>query len=87
MGRCDQEKGKNEAVADFPRPVTKKKVRSFLGLTGYYRKFVPDYATVELPLTDCTKKSAPSNVTWTDACETAFAKLSNRAGRTVPGYN
>ena len=40
------EKGKIEAVADFPRPVTKKNVRSFLGLTGYYRKFVPDYATV-----------------------------------------
>ena len=56
----------------------KKNVRSFLGLTGYYRKFVPDYATVALPLTDCTKKSAPSNITWTDACETAFAELKRR---------
>ena len=45
-------KGTFEAVADFSRPVTNKNVRSFLGLTGYYHKFIPDYATVALPLTD-----------------------------------
>ena len=74
-GEVRPEKGKIEAVADFPTPVTKKNVRSFLGLTGYYRKFISDYATVALPLTDCTKNSAPSNVAWTNAFETAFAKL------------
>ena len=74
-GEVRPEKGKIEAVADFPRPVTKKNIRSFLGLTGYYRKFISDYAMVALPLTDCTKNSAPSNIAWTNACETTFAKL------------
>ena len=72
------EKEKLEAVLQFERPVTKKDVRSFLGLTGYYRKFVPNYSTVALPLTDCTKKAAPSKVNWTDACETAFVELKRR---------
>ena len=37
---------KIEAIAHFPRPETKKQVRSFLGLTGYYRCFLPNYASV-----------------------------------------
>ena len=52
-GEVRPQKGKIKAVADFSRAVTKKNVRSFFGLTGYYRKFVPDYAIVTLLLTDC----------------------------------
>ena len=69
---------KIEVVKDFPLPATKKDVRSFLGLTGYYRKFIPGYSTIALPLTDLTKKSAPTNVSWTDACETSFVELKRR---------
>jgi hypothetical protein len=36
---------KLESVQEFPTPIRKKNVRPFLGLTGYYRKFVPQYAT------------------------------------------
>ena len=43
---------KIKAVQRFNRPITKKDVRSFLGLTGYYQKFIKDYATIALPLTD-----------------------------------
>jgi len=51
---------KLEAVASFPVPKTKKEVRTFLGLSGYYRKFIPGYAGIAIPLTDLTRKSAPT---------------------------
>ena len=59
----------------FAVPVTKKQVRAFLGLTGYYRKFIPDYASLAAPLTDLTKKTAPNNVCWNVQCEEAFKEL------------
>ena len=66
------EKSKVEAVKLFPAPKTKKEVRTFLGLTGYYRKFIPSYSAIAVPLTDLTKKSAPN---WTKECQEAFQKL------------
>ena len=71
------EQGNIDTVANFPRPATKKKVHSFLGLTGYYRKLIPNYSTTALPLTDL-KKDATTRVKWTDACETAFNELKRR---------
>lgn len=44
------------AVRDFPVPETKKLVRGFLGLTGYCRKFIGNYANIAAPLTNLTKK-------------------------------
>ena len=66
---------KVEAVVSFPVPKTKKEVRTFLGLSGYYRKFIPGYAGVAIPLTDLTRKSAPTCVRWTSECEVAFNQL------------
>ena len=66
---------KVEAVQTFPRPETKTAVRTFLGLTGYYRRFMPNFASVAAPLTDLTKKSAPNSVIWNDECEDAFKAL------------
>ena len=62
-------------VLEAPRPTTKKQVRSLLGLTGYYRDFIPDYSKVALPLTDLTKKGAPNVVKWGDDQEEAFVSL------------
>ena len=45
---------KIEAVADWPRPITVTKIRSFLGLTGYYRRFVKDFSKIAVPLTKLT---------------------------------
>ena len=43
------------------RPGTKKELRTFQGLTGFYREYLPNYAAVAVPLTDLTKKGLPTN--------------------------
>ena len=74
-GTVRPEARKVETVNTFATPETKKQVREFLGLTGYYRKFIPSYATVAAPLTDLTQKSAPNNVCWTVDCDRVFKEL------------
>ena len=49
-------------VRDAPRSRTKKEVKSFLGLTGYYRNFIPDYAALASPLSDLTKNGLPNEI-------------------------
>ncbi|CAA0811002.1 Uncharacterized mitochondrial protein AtMg00860, partial [Striga hermonthica] len=63
---------KIEAMVDWPKPTSLTQLRGFLGLTGYYRKFVKDYGTIAKPLTEMTKKGG---FTWTKAIEEAFGKL------------
>ena len=48
-------------------------LRSFLGLTNYYRCFIFSYSTIASPLTDLLKKNC--ELEWTDTCQTAFEKL------------
>ena len=66
--------GKVEKILAAGRPVSKKGVRSFLGLVGYYRKFVPYFADVARPSTDLTKGPV-SKIEWTAECEAAFKAL------------
>lgn len=56
-------------------PRTKKQVQSFLGLTGYYRDFIPDYAQISYPLSELIKKRAPNRFTWTQEHQLAFETL------------
>ncbi|XP_072182290.1 uncharacterized protein [Diadema setosum] len=74
-GKVKPEPAKIEAVVSYPRPVTKTDVRAFLGLTGYYRKFIPEYSEIASPLTDLTRKSEPKLVRWNPKCEAAFQTL------------
>ena len=74
-GKIQPEASKIDVVDSFVVPTTKKQVRAFLGLTGYYRKFIPNYASVAAPLTDLTKKTAPNNVCWNQQCDKAFKEL------------
>ena len=67
-----------EKVRNAPRPKSKKEVRSFLGLTGFYREYIPNYAAIAVPLTDLTKKDAPTKVVWDEAQETAYRTLIQR---------
>ena len=77
-GQVCPEESKLKAVESFAVPATKRQVRAFLGLTGYYRRFIPDYATLAAPLTDLTRKSASSKVEWTAHCDRAFQELKQR---------
>lgn len=52
---------KISAIKKFPLPKTPKEIKSFLGLIGYYRKFIKDFAQVTKPLTRCLKKGSKIN--------------------------
>ena len=58
---------KMEAIIDWSRPITVTKVRSFLGLAGYYKRFVKDFSKIAAPLTRLTQKNM--KFIWTDRCE------------------
>ena len=51
-GRIQPNLKKVETLQEYKRPETKTQVRSFLGLTGYYRKFIPNFSSVAACLTD-----------------------------------
>ena len=55
--------------------MTKKQVRSFLGLVGYYRKFIPNFSQRAAVLTDLTRGKNPSKVKWSEIHESAFQDL------------
>eukprot|EP00731_Ephydatia_muelleri_P036793 Em0326g5a len=74
-GLVKPEPSKVQAVLNFPTPTDKTGVRAFLGLTGYYRRFIPDFASLAAPLTDLTRKCAPTRVSWSNECEQAFKSL------------
>ncbi|GBG71602.1 hypothetical protein CBR_g9018 [Chara braunii] len=61
------------SIRDWPRPQSVTEMRSFLGMTGYYRTFVKKYSIVAAPLTDLTRLDTPWE--WTDECEAAFRYL------------
>ncbi|GAU11620.1 hypothetical protein TSUD_346120 [Trifolium subterraneum] len=66
------EKSKVQAVLDWPTPGNIKQLRGFLGLTGYYRRFIKSYAKIAAPLTDLLKKEAYK---WNEQAEAAFQQL------------
>jgi hypothetical protein len=63
---------KIKAVLDFPEPKNQRDIKSFLGLTGYYRRFVKDYAQITKPMTRLLKKDIPFN--FNGDCKEAFEK-------------
>ena len=63
---------KVEAVKQWPLPQSLKQLRGFLGLVGYYRRFVFRYGSVAKPLNDMLKKD---NFCWTQEAKLAFQKL------------
>ena len=74
-GECRCTEDKVEKIMSAPQPVTKKQVRSFLGMTEYYRAFIPNYAVVAMPLHELTRKRAPNKVVWEKEQQVAFECL------------
>ena len=68
--------GKIDAVVKWQRPMSVTEIRSFLGLAGYYRRFVRGFSSIAAPLTRLTRKDVP--FVWTDECEASFQELKNR---------
>ncbi|TYJ95735.1 ty3-gypsy retrotransposon protein [Cucumis melo var. makuwa] len=65
-----------EEVTSWTRPSTVSEVRSFLGLAGYYRRFVENFSRIATPLTQLTRKGAP--FFWSKACEGSFQNLKQK---------
>ena len=68
--------GKFSAIQECKQPSTPTEVRSFLGLAGYYRKFIKDFSKLSCPLTKLTKKH--TKFVWTPECEASFQELKLR---------
>ena len=58
-GTIQMDPTKVKGVADWPRPQTVKDVREFLGFTGFYQYFIPNYSAMARPLIDLTRKATP----------------------------
>ncbi|KAH9132175.1 hypothetical protein AeRB84_021345 [Aphanomyces euteiches] len=64
---------KVRAIEKWSSPTNRKELLSFLGMAGYYRKFIANYANLVLPMSDLTKDSVPWN--WSDRQEKAFLTI------------
>ena len=67
---------KIEAIVNWKPPTNVSEVRSFLGLAGYYRKFVEGFSKIATPLTNPLKKD--QKFEWSDTCQHSFKELRQR---------
>jgi len=67
---------KIEAVLRWERPTNVTEIRSFLGLAGYYRRFIEGFSTIASPMTRLTRKEVKFE--WSKECETSFQELKSR---------
>ena len=67
---------KVEAMMSWERPKSVFEIRSFLGLAGYYRRFIKDFSRIVAPITRLTGKEV--KFYWDDRCEEAFQELKRR---------
>lgn len=66
---------KVKAMREWPQPQSKTEVKSFLGLTGYYRKFIEGYSEIAVPLTELTREKVSFD--WKQEHQDAFDRLKN----------
>ena len=67
---------KVEAVMNWERPKSVFEICSFLGLAGYYRRFIEDFSRLAAIMTRLTRKEVKFD--WDDRCEEAFQELKRR---------
>lgn len=80
---------KIRAIQNFPIPNTPKEIKSFLGLLGYYRRFIKDFAKITKPLTSCLKKNAKiiHDAKFLDSFETCKKILCNDPVLQYPDFS
>lgn len=66
---------KYESIVNYPKPNSKDAVKRFVAFCNYYRKFIPNFATIAQPLNALTKKKAVFE--WSSLCDEAFKSLKN----------
>jgi hypothetical protein len=67
---------KVEAIQKFPEPKNEKGIQRFLGLAGFYRRFIPNYSNIIKPLTNLLRKDIPFE--WSSQCQTSFNELKTK---------
>ena len=67
---------KLKSIRNMPKPKTPKEVKQFLGLIGYYRKFVPRFSDIARSLTNLTRHD--TEFMWTEKCDKALKHLKKR---------
>lgn len=80
---------KIKAVKEYPIPTTSKEIKQFLGLAGFYRKFIKDFAKIAFPMTRCLKKGTKidiQNTEYKNAFETLKTVLINAPVLTYPNF-
>ena len=70
----DEEKVK--AIKEWPKPKNASEVRSFHGLASFYRRFIKNFSTIDVPLNELVKKNV--GFVWGDAQEHAFNELKDK---------
>jgi hypothetical protein len=71
--RISVDPSKIQQVMEWKVPTSVSEIRSFLGLDGYYRRFIPDFSNIAKPMTQLPKKD--HKFAWTTKCETTFRAL------------
>jgi hypothetical protein len=71
MNRCDP--GNVRDVLDWKPPTSVTQVHNFLGLVGYYRRFIPNFSKISKPITELLKKG--NKYMWSKDCDEAFNAL------------
>ena len=69
-----------QSVSKFPEPQNVREVRQFIGLSSYYRRFIPHFSRIAQPLHQLTRKGAEYK--WSDECRESFATLKGEVGHT-----
>ena len=65
------------AMKDYVKPTSQKGLRTFLGMAGYYRRFVPDFTQWTGPLFGVLKRESPVKIEWEESMRDAFVYLTN----------
>jgi len=72
-GQVRPVESKVEAITNFPMPTTRRELRRFLGMVGYYRSFCKNFSVVASPLTDLLSPKVAFK--WTETCQLSFEKI------------